>query len=65
MSCIEFLKNKINTISISSKGGSKERIFKKDFFSCGGFTNSPIDIHKSNLELSHLCETTSLDLCLI
>ena len=32
MSCIEFLKKKINTISISSKGGSKERIFKKDFF---------------------------------
>ena len=32
MFCIEFLKKKRNSISISNKGGSKERIFKKDFF---------------------------------
>ena len=31
---------------------------------CRGFTNSPIDIHESSLELSHLSETTSLDSCL-
>ena len=41
-------------ISISSKGGSKERIFKKDYFLYRGVTNSPIDIHKSSLELSYL-----------
>ena len=28
---------------------------------CGGFINSPIDIYKSSLELSHLFGTTSLD----
>ena len=31
---------------------------------CRGSTNSPIDIHKSSIELSHLFGTTSLDLCL-
>ena len=31
---------------------------------CRGFTNSPIDIHKSSLELSRLFGTTSLDSCL-
>ena len=31
---------------------------------CKGSTNSPIDIHKSSLELFHLFGTTSLDPCL-
>ena len=31
---------------------------------CRGSTNSPIDIHKSSLELSHLFRATSLDFCL-
>ena len=31
---------------------------------CRGFTNSPSDIHKFSLKLSHLFETTSLDSCL-
>ena len=31
------------------------------FFLCRGFTNSLIDMHKSNLELSHLFGTTSFD----
>ena len=31
---------------------------------CKGFTNSPIDIYKSSLELSHLFGTISLDSCL-
>ena len=31
---------------------------------CRGSTNSPIDIHKSSLELSHLFRATSLDSCL-
>ena len=34
--------------------------FEKKDFLCRGFTNSPIDIHKSSLELYHLFETTSL-----
>ena len=31
---------------------------------CRSFTNSPIDLHKSSIELSHLFGTTNLDLCL-
>ena len=31
---------------------------------CRGFTNSPIDIPKSSLELSHLFGTTSFGSCL-
>ena len=38
-------------------------IFEKIFL-CWGFTNSPIDIHEFSSELSHLCGTTSFDLCL-
>ena len=49
-------------ISTSSKCGSKDEFWK--IFLCRGSTNSPIDIHKSSLELSHLFGTTSLDLCL-
>ena len=49
-------------ITTSSKGGSKDEFWKNIL--CRGFTNSPIDIHKSSLELSHLFETTSLDSCL-
>ena len=38
--------------------------FEKEWFLCRGFTNSPIDMHKSSPELSHLFEITSLDSCL-
>ena len=41
------------------KTGSKEEFWKN--FLCRGFTNSPIDIHKSNLESSHLFGITSLN----
>ena len=41
------------------KTGGKEEFWK--IFLCKGSTNSPIDIHKSRVELSHLFETTSLD----
>ena len=41
------------------KTGSKEELWK--MILCRGSTNSPIDIHKSSLELSHLFGTTSLD----
>ena len=44
------------------KTGSKEELWK--MILCRGSTNSPIDIHKSSLELSHLFGTTSLDSCL-
>ena len=44
------------------KTGGKEEFWK--IFLCKGSTNSPIDIHKSSIELSHLFGTTSLDLCL-
>ena len=49
-------------ISTSSKCGSKDEFWK--IFLCRGSTNSPIDIHKFSLELSHLFGTTSLDSCL-
>ena len=41
------------------ENGSFEKIFL-----CRGSTNSPSDMHKSSLELSHLFGTTSLDSCL-
>ena len=41
------------------KTGNKEELWK--MILCRGSTNSPIDIHKSSLELSYLFGTTRLD----
>ena len=41
------------------------KISFEKIFLCRGFTNSPIDIHKFSLELSHLFGTTNFDSCFV
>ena len=45
------------------KTGSKEEFWK--FFLCRGFTNSPIGIHNSSLESSHLFGNTGFESCFV
>ena len=46
-----------------STSGNKDEFLKNEEILCRGFTNSPIDIHKSCLESSHLFGNTSFDSC--